>query len=125
MGERPTRRRAQPPGLAAVTRYVLNTAVISNPGMYVYRLITHDEAREWLSRGPVVSRVGYPATADFIRRALGVRLDLSREPTDMHTGDTALVVRLKYRLADPRPKATDSGWGDDDFELGLLTCLAL
>ena len=125
MGEWPTRRLAQPPGLAAVTRYVLNTAVISNPGMYVYRLVEQGEARDWLAAGPLVSRVGYPATADYIRRVLGVRLDLSREPTDMHTGDTALVVRLKYRMTDTRPKAVDSGWGDDDFELGLLTCLAL
>ena len=108
-----------------MTRYVLNTAVISNPGMYVYRLVDHREARDWLAAGSVVSRVGYPATADFIRRALGVRLELSRDPTDMHTGDTALVVRLKYRMRDTSPKAVDSGWGDDDFELGLLTCLAL
>ena len=108
-----------------MARYVLNTAVISNPGMYAYHLITRDEARAWLKRGPVVSRVGYPATADFIRRALGVTLDLSREPTSMHTGDEALVVRLKYRMADTRPKAVDSGWAEDDFELGLLRCLAL
>lgn len=108
-----------------MTRYVLNTAVISNPGLYAYRLVDAAEARAWLGRGPAVSRVGYPATADYIRRALGVDLALSREPTDMHTGDEALVVRLKYRMSDPRPKAVDSGWGEEDFELGILSCLAL
>jgi len=108
----------------AKTRFVINSAVISNPGMYTYRLIDADEARAWLARGPVVSRVGYTATARYIRRVLGADLALSREPTDMHSGDEALVIRLKYRMIDPRSKAVDSPGDDEDFQLGILLCLA-
>ncbi|MBX6770898.1 MAG: DUF1874 domain-containing protein [Chloroflexi bacterium] len=100
-------------------RYLLNSAVITRPGRYTYRLIDLAEAREWLARGPVASRVGYPETADFIHQALGVRVPLSREASAMEPGDEALVVRLKYRVADPSLKGRVAP-GPDDWEVGLL-----
>ena len=87
-------------------RFVLNSAVVSRPGFYEYKLLTELEAEGWLKRGGFTSRVGYEATAQFIEDRFGGRCPLSREPITMEAGDEALVVRLKYRaLPDPR-----QGW---------------
>jgi len=103
-------------------RYVLNSAVITLPGLYEYRLLTVDQARAWLRSGPAVSRVGYQETLGYIRDLLGVDLPLSREASPMKVGDEALVVRLRYRLQDARQKgrvAPEPG----DWEIGLLRVL--
>src|SRR5262252_8117890 len=39
-------------------RYVLNSAVISRPGNYEYKLLTELEAEVWLKQDRFVSRVG-------------------------------------------------------------------
>jgi hypothetical protein len=100
-------------------RYVLNSAVITAPGVYAYRRLTVDQARAWLRQGPVVSRVGYPETLAYLRDVLGVTLPLSREATAMAIGDEALVVRLRYRLPDAGLKGRAHP-GAADWELGLL-----
>ena len=38
-------------------RYVLNSAVISHPGHYEYKLLTGLEAEVWLKQGRFTSRV--------------------------------------------------------------------
>jgi hypothetical protein len=100
--------------------YLLNSAVITGPGLYRYRLVTIDEARAWLWLHDCASRIGYAATAEYIFSVLGVRPPISREASPMQPGDEALVVRLKYRVQDP---ATKGSWqpGPDDWEWGLLT----
>jgi len=98
-------------------RYILNSAVLTAPGTYQYRLIGAEEAREWALAGPFVSRVGYAETAQFIRDLTGVEPELSREESKMEPGDEALVVRLKYRLRDPKVKGAFQP-GPDDWELG-------
>lgn len=100
-------------------RYLLNSAVITGPGEYSYRLVTAEEAAAWLKEKSFVSRIGYPATADHIERLSGIRPELSREATSMRPGDEALIVRLKYRLADPGQKANHAP-GPDDWEYGIL-----
>ena len=105
-------------GDAVMTRYVLNSAVLTAPGRYSYRLVTEDEARAWLAAGPWTSRIGYPATAEEVSRlAGGAPCPLSREPHRMEPGDEALVVRLPYRLPDPGVKSEHipAGW-----EYGIL-----
>jgi len=100
-------------------RYVLNSAVITGPGRYEYRLVTAREAGEWLAAGPVESRVGYAETLSYIADFFGVDLPLSREATQMIPGDEALVVRLKYRIADPAMKGRVEP-APEDWELGIL-----
>lgn len=100
-------------------RYLLNSAVITGPGIYAYRLITEKEAAAWVRQGNFVSRVGYPATADHIETISGVRPEVNREATAMQPGDEALVVRLKYRVTDPGQKAGYKP-GSDDWEYGIL-----
>jgi hypothetical protein len=94
-------------------RYILNSAVISRPGHYEYKLLTELEAEVWLKRGGFTSRVGYEATAQFIEDRFGGRCPLSREPITMEAGDEALVVRLKAAKGRLKPQA-------DDWEIGLL-----
>lgn len=101
-------------------RYVMNSAVISTPGTYHYRLVSVEEAKKFLDNGPYTSFVGYPATAEYIERVLGYKISLSREPVQFQPGDKALVVRLKYRVQDPGTKGQFVP-KDEDFELGILT----
>lgn len=100
-------------------RYIMNSAVITSPGVYEYRLLTVTEAREWLAKGPTKSLVGYPDTARFIERVLGVKVELSREQVILEHGDEALIVRLKYRVQDPGQKGQFTP-RDEDFEIGLV-----
>ena len=100
-------------------RYLLNSAVITAEGVYEYRLVTPAEAREWLHAGGWLSRIGYPQTADHIEKLSGVRPELSREASPMEVGDEALVVRLRYRVADPSQKGSVAV-GPDVWEYGIL-----
>lgn len=100
-------------------RYLLNSAVITAPGQYEYRLVSPEEAAAWLRQGNFVSRIGYPATADHIKALSGIRPEISREATAMQPGDEALVVRLKYRVKNPVEKATYQP-GPGDWEYGIL-----
>jgi hypothetical protein len=100
-------------------RYVLNSAVISRPGNYEYRLLTGLEAEVWLKRGGFTSRVGYEAAAEFLADRFSVRCPLSREPIAMQPGDEGLVVRLKYRLPDTALKGSLKPQAED-WEIGLL-----
>jgi len=100
-------------------RYLLNSAVITSEGVYEYRLVSPTEAREWLRAGGWVSRIGYPQTADHIEKLSGVRPELSREASPMEVGDEALVVRLRYRVADPSQKGSVA-IGSQDWEYGIL-----
>ena len=100
-------------------RYLLNSAVITAEGVYEYRLVTPQEAAEWIRAGGWESRIGYPQTADHIAQLSGVRPTLSREASPMRPGDEALVVRLKYRVQDPSQKGAVSVQ-EEDWEYGIL-----
>lgn len=100
-------------------RYVLNSAVITAPGRYSYRLVSEKEAANWLRQGPFMSRVGYHNTAKHIQNISGIKPEVNREATAMLPGDEALVVRLKYRVQNPGEKATYQP-GANDWEYGIL-----
>jgi len=100
-------------------RYLLNSAVITVPGRYDYRLVSKEEAARWIQAGEWVSRIGYPATADHVHTLSGIRPGLNREATVMQPGDEALVVRLKYRMQNPGQKASYLP-GPEDWEHGIL-----
>lgn len=100
-------------------RYLLNSAVLTGPGIYHYRLVPREEAVAWLWQGDFVSRVGYLTTAEHIVAFSGILPKVSREYTTMESGDEALVVRLKYRIQDPAKKITHRP-GLADWEYGVL-----
>lgn len=103
-------------------RYLLNSAVITGEGVYLYQVIDKlkfiailGDPANW------VSRIGYKETADHIRAISGREVPLSREASPMKSGDSALVCRLKYRVNNPAAKGQMAP-SDDDWEYGYLTC---
>lgn len=105
-------------------KYLLNSAVIpvGGDGDYNYLTIAREDAADWLSlhANEFVSRVGYAETARFIESlAPGVSVPTNRDATTMHTGDEALIVRLKYRVQNPGEKSglTPS---PEDYDFALL-----
>lgn len=102
-------------------RYILNSAVITTPGTYTYRLVSVDEAKEWLMREPFESTLGYQETAVCLSAITGIPVKVDRKMVKMQVGDEALVFRLTCRLDDPHLK----GQVGTDFivancEIGIL-----
>ena len=89
-------------------RYILNSAVITGPGLFAYRLLTQQEARDWLEIGPATSCIGYEETCLAFERVFHQRLLLNRQTITLAAGDEALVFRLTSRVADPRQKGAVS-----------------
>lgn len=101
-------------------RYVLNSAVISRPGHYEYKLLTGLEAEVWLKRGGFTSRVGQKAAAQFLDDRFNVHCPLSREPIAMKPGDEGLVVRLMFQRPDDSALKGSLKHQIEDWEIGLL-----
>lgn len=108
-------------------RYLLNSAVITTPGRYEYRLITDELARQWYETGDEpVSTIGYVETAEALGQLLGRPIAMDRRTVEMEEGDEALVFRLKLPPGSPRIDPSDKGRISREvllghFELGLLT----
>ena len=100
-------------------RYLLNSAVLTSPGIYHYRLVTLQEAVTWLQQGDFISRIGYLTTAKHIEAFSGIRPEVDRGSTNMKAGDEALVVRLKYRIQEPDQKGIYKP-GLADWEYGII-----
>jgi len=109
-----------------VTKYLLNSAVITAPGVYEYRLITPRQAREWYGNGAgVVSTIGYEETASALSYLLGSPVAVNRVTIKMYRGDEALVFRLVLPPGSPRIDPKDKGQimqhvNAGNWELGLL-----
>ncbi|RLJ03679.1 MAG: hypothetical protein DRP08_03285 [Candidatus Aenigmatarchaeota archaeon] len=83
-----------------MAKYILNSAVVTTPGYYYYRLVTIEEAREWLADGDWESTIGYPETAEAFETVFGVKPEVNRRQIYMGPGDQALIFRLTKRLED-------------------------
>lgn len=111
-----------------MSRYLLNSAVITAPGDYRYRIVGRDEARTWHAAGPVASTIGYPETADALAELLGQPVAVDRRTITMAPGDEALVFRLAFPPGTPRIAPGDKGALGrallaGHYELGLLVRL--
>jgi len=85
-------------------KYILNSAVITTPGVYSYDHIDVDEAIDWLQRGAWVSTIGYRETAIALEQITGISIPVNRQQIYMEAGDEALVFRLTKRLSEPEIK---------------------
>jgi len=109
-----------------MTKYLLNSAVLTSSGLYSYRLITPEKAREWYGDGAdVVSTIGYPETAEALSQLLGRPVPVNRITISMQEGDEALVFRLVLPAGSPRIDPKDKGQIANHvkaghWELGLL-----
>jgi len=87
-----------------LARYILNSAVITTEGIYIYRLITLDEAKKWLQNGDFLSTIGYQETANVLSFLTGISIPVNRKLIRMEKNDEALVFRLTCRLSAPELK---------------------
>ena len=102
-------------------RYILNSAVITSPGTYTYRLISLDEAKKWLSKGPFVSTLGYQETAQALIAITNMYFELNRKVVQMQVSDEALVFRLTCRLDNPSLKGQlSTEFVLNNCEIGIL-----
>jgi len=105
-----------------MTHYILNSAVITSPGVYRYRLLQPHEAAELLRvwcdpdafPDPPISCIGYEETALAMAMLLDYQPKINRQTIKMAPGDEALVFRLTKRLSQAKLKG----------ELGLLLILS-
>ena len=106
-------------------RWLLNNAVIPAGafGRYSYAPLRVADIRPWLVERPFTSRIGCRETAYFTQRLTGITIPISWEAMALEPGDEALVVRLRYRLADAALKRQALCLADDEWEIGRLTCL--
>jgi len=111
-------------------RYLLNSAVITAPGLYSYKLITPQEAKLWYHAGEKpISTIGYPETAEALTQLLELpeeeKIEVNRITIQMLPGDEALVFRLVLPPGTPRISPQDKGQilkhvKEGHWELGLL-----
>lgn len=108
--------------------YLLNSAVITAPGRYVYRLVSPELAKAWASMGaaPPISTIGYAQTAAALSEILGWKVRVHRCTIKMAPGDEALVFRLVLPPGSQRIDPGDKGRLSKaimagHFELGILT----
>ena len=114
---------------------IINAAMVPNEGTFRYRLISRDQARQWL--GANLSEclsthgdfIGYQQTADHLNSMFGeycssrgggqptIRVPLRRVKCSMQPGDEALVCKLAYRVDNPATKGQPQ---PEDWEYGLL-----
>ena len=107
-----------------MTKYLLNSAVITAPGVYEYYIITPDQARAWYTHD-VVSTIGYEETASALSILLDRPVATNRVAIKMNKGDVALVFRLVLPPGSPRIDPKDKGQimqhvSAGHWELGLL-----
>ena len=71
-----------------MTRYALNSAVLTAFGTYEYEPLNRTAAREWWEAGPVVATIGYEETCIAMERVLGIpRPRVNRRTIEMDPGD--------------------------------------
>lgn len=94
--------------------HIMNSAMMPAPGTYTLHRLGMEQ---WIQEvkaahrsGNIASSIGYWQNLDIIFQLTGVRLQLSRDPTRLQSGDTMLIMRLKYRPENKgkvEPKITD------------------
>ncbi|MEM0288102.1 MAG: DUF1874 domain-containing protein [Nitrososphaerota archaeon] len=107
-------------------RYILNSAVITSYGTYVYEPMTVEEAKRWAKNGPFISTIGYEETAAVLSQLLQIPIQVNRTTIKMEVGDEALVFRIVLPPGSPRIDPQDKGRianviSSNQWELGLLS----
>lgn len=101
-----------------MTVYLLNSAVLTDFGEYIYTSITVDEAREIL-KGGFVSAIGHKGIAEFLTKLFGLQVPMNRVEIKMQPGDVAIVYKIAQRLP-PGPELSAEDLEKVPFVLGML-----
>ncbi len=105
-----------------MTRFVLNSAVITSPGDYSYSLLRYADAKRWLERGPFESAVTFDVTAQVLRAVTGIDVPVRRRAVRMQRGDEALIARVKMSVNKAGSLSVDEL--TRQMEIGLLRRVA-
>ena len=105
--------------------YLLNSAVITNPGIYSYKLINVRKAELLLEAHPWISTIRYPETAQALSLLTGICIPTNSTIIKMEEGDLAIVFRLVFPKGHNRIPTDQKGNLSTEFvlknhELGLL-----
>lgn len=107
-------------------KYLLNSAVITAPGTYEYKLIRPENIKNWipLLESEYESCIGYPETAMALAKIASINVPVNRKTIVMQAGDEALVFRLVFPQG-YRPDPSQKGNMGIDFilancEIGIL-----
>jgi len=110
--------------------YILNSPVITSPGLYAYVRIDPETAKRWFTRNrfAVESAIGYEETARALDILLGLKagsIDVNRQQIQMSQGEEALVFRLTSRVKNPCEKGSlSTEFVLAHHELGVLKKLS-
>ena len=105
-----------------MTRYLLNTPILTSYGDYRFDGPLPLAAARAFATQAVESAVGHEGTARFLSQCLRIEVPKRRAAIRMQPGDQALVFRLLKRL--PEGSVLDSeAVADLPHEFGLLTRL--
>ncbi|MFM8442589.1 MAG: STIV orfB116 family protein [Methylococcus sp.] len=102
-----------------MTRYVLNSPVLTDYGLWRFEgPLASAAARDW-ARGGFESAIGHATTAALLSELLGRPVPVERRRVQLAPGDEALVFRLLERL--PEGAVLEPGaLATQRWELGLL-----
>lgn len=106
-----------------MTRYLLNSPVITAYGDYRFEGPLPDETASEYLRAGFVSAVGHSGAAQLMSARLGVEVPMERRSICMESGDSALVLRLAARLPEGQVLDAES-LAALPLEFGLLTRVA-
>jgi hypothetical protein len=101
-------------------KYILNTSILTDYGVFDFSKISLDEAKAFVSDGIFESAVGHQATAEVMTDLLGIKIPNTRMPIKMASGDKALVFKLTERLPEGKILTKEELLGLK-FELGILS----
>lgn len=102
---------------------LMNSAMMPTAGLVYWPVSTTPDVFAETCRGfhwdgLLVSFIGYQQTADFLSHLCGIPVAVSRDPAIARSGDTLLICKLVYRVADPATKGKPVSVADFEF----LTC---
>lgn len=84
---------------------LFNSAVMPNEGVYTLQRISEATFKKELQKaaatGNLKSYIGYPETAEMLEQMTGIQIEASREHAMLIPGDEMLIIKLRYRTADP------------------------
>jgi len=106
-----------------MTKYILNSAVITSPGLYRYTLITKKEVQKFLKEGDIINTIGYEETVELFNEMFNTNFSVNKIKIRMEKGDRGVVFRIKERIIDKEKGKVSKEFIRDKLEIGLLVKL--
>jgi len=77
---------------------VLNCAICTEPGKYVFKKSSLEEVKELLKENDFVSAIGHQSTAEVLSELTGIDIPMNRIQFTQEPGQIAIVFRLLGRI---------------------------